>query len=383
MKRLVYSPRVDVFVKTDSGEVINLSPYVTSCNVNRKLDQVSTARVEFRNPKHIWTEGGANGGPVFHPMDPIIITMTRIKDRPIQVFTGYCDTTPYLELFPGVVSIEASCTLKRLLYTYWDPGLPFVWDFLGDYGWQADPMRGNISNVPAESTVLNGSNGLNDGSLGELLFAILRDVGGWDDKIIHIEKLPPKLLETVVNLFEDFKSDLEETQDEWLEFIKKVVGEGAYGGGAGGNSDGDGADGAVNLRGKKNVEKAYNFLVDKGFTKQQAAGAVGSMMQESGKSLSTTATNPSSGAYGIAQWLGGRLSALKSRKNYNTLGVQLAFLWDELQGPEGAAYSAMKQTKTIEEAVFVWTDKFERPGKNEYVLPTRNSYAQAVYKEFA
>ena len=43
-----------------------------------------------------------------------------------------------------------------------------------------------------------------------------------------------------------------------------------------------------------------------------------------------TATNKSSGAYGIAQWLGTRKTQLQKLKNYDTVDVQLGFLVDEL-----------------------------------------------------
>ena len=146
MKRLVYAPSIKVWVKSDSG-VVDLTPFVTECEINRKIDDVSHASVTFRNPK-ITDESGKNRfmftqhegkdgsvRPVFHPMDPITIILERMAGKPIQVFTGYCDTTPYVQLFPGTCRIQASCTLKRLLYTYWDPGLPFTKEFMRNYGW--------------------------------------------------------------------------------------------------------------------------------------------------------------------------------------------------------------------------------------------------------
>jgi hypothetical protein len=33
------------------------------------------------------------------------------------------------------VTLTASCTLKRLLYTFFDPALPYMVKFLQDYGW--------------------------------------------------------------------------------------------------------------------------------------------------------------------------------------------------------------------------------------------------------
>lgn len=140
------------------------------------------------------------------------------------------------------------------------------------------------------------------------------------------------------------------------------------------------AEGTTQLSGSGNNAKAFNFLVDKGFTPNQAAGAVGSMMQESGGGgeISTTALNPSSGAYGIAQWLGGRKSALQAKKDFDKIDTQLEHVWSELKGSEGAAYTKMKATKTLAEATTVWTLDYERPGVNERVLPKRIGFARAV-----
>ena len=176
MKRLVYSPSVNVWVRTDTG-VFDLSPYVMDVSIDRRVGQVSAARVTFRNPRvtderdqtktrFMFTEHIADDGsvrPMFHPMDPIVITLTRLKGHPVQVFTGYCDTTPYVQLFPGTAQISASCTLKRLKYTYWDPGLPFVIEYLSKLGWGG--QNGTIINISAEAS----QGGLNDSSIGYLL----------------------------------------------------------------------------------------------------------------------------------------------------------------------------------------------------------------------
>jgi hypothetical protein len=146
MQRLVYSPTVNAWVKTDNG-IIDISQFITAGSVNRKVNQVSGAELTVRNAKkpdgrmlfteHVRKDGSI--GPLLHPMDPIIITLTRLRGRPIQVFTGYCDSTPYLQLYPGTVTIRASCTLKRLMHTFWDPGLDFTVGFLRQYGWFPDP----------------------------------------------------------------------------------------------------------------------------------------------------------------------------------------------------------------------------------------------------
>ena len=80
-----------------------------------------------------------------------------------------------------------------------------------------------------------------------------------------------------------------------------------------------------------NVKTALKyFITTKGYPVWKAQGIVAAIMGESGGSLSPTIVNPTSGAYGIAQWLGTRLTKLKLLPNYQTLEVQLEFMESEL-----------------------------------------------------
>jgi len=121
---------------------------------------------------------------------------------------------------------------------------------------------------------------------------------------------------------------------------------------------------------------AMQFLQGKGLSRAQAAGVVGSLMQESG--LSTTAKNPSSGALGIGQWLGGRKTNLLSSGKSGSLRGQLDFLWSELQGPERAALQRLKSARTVEDAAGAFTWGFERPGKAEANMGNRVAQARAA-----
>lgn len=132
-----------------------------------------------------------------------------------------------------------------------------------------------------------------------------------------------------------------------------------------------------------NTTAVWKFLRGKGFSPAQTAGIIGTMQQESGRGLSTTAKNPSSGAYGIAQWLGGRKSALFARGNPASLDTQLRHLWSELQGPERGALAKVKQAHTIEDATRAWLMGFERPGPNEMVLGRRVSNARNVFNRLS
>lgn len=63
------------------------------------------------------------------------------------------------------------------------------------------------------------------------------------------------------------------------------------------------------LVGENRVEQAYNFFISAGLKPEVSAGVVGNMQGESGVNLDPTIEN-SIGAYGIAQWLYGRKTAL-------------------------------------------------------------------------
>lgn len=267
MKRLVYSPSIKVWVKADSG-IIDLSPYVTNCSIHRAIDDVSKAEITFRNPKFtsdngkkrfMFTENELSDGsirPVFHPMDPITIVFERIKGRPVQVFTGYCDTTPYVQLFPGVAKISASCTLKRLLYTYWDPALPFVRSFMKAYGWdvsnegqainqgQATKAEKSTGNTKIKSVTLN------DSSIGNLLWAVLHEIGGWNDNNIYIQPLPANIGSTVAKLMDEFTADNKRANQEVADLLSRIVGTGTYGAAiTGGLSAAAGGNGNVTMVG--------------------------------------------------------------------------------------------------------------------------------------
>lgn len=133
MQRLVYSPKAYVFIKDKDGVVRNVSDFVVSGSVTRRINQVSSAEIELRNPDKIFTN--PKTGVPFMPMDPITIYLERLYGHPVRVFTGYLDKTPYYQLYPGTIRLEASCTLKRLLYRFFDIALPYTMSFLAEHGW--------------------------------------------------------------------------------------------------------------------------------------------------------------------------------------------------------------------------------------------------------
>lgn len=318
MKRIVYSPKIEAFVKADSG-VYNLTEFIVDFSVDRKVNQVSTAELTIRNPHKVWTNrhfkdpitGENKIGPIFHPMDPITIILTRLQNRPVQVFTGYCDSTPYLQLFPGTVTLKASCTLKKLLYTYFDAGLPFMREYLTQYGW-LPTGNGSIMNPSAEratATTKKGKEGKSesvegvrygDSGIGELLFHVLHDIGKWPEDTIFIQEMPPTIIELVSNLFEIFKTQGEESSKELESFLHQLIGSASLGGGGGepvgpggGNAPAEGspctaldvgramltagfkADEIILAKGMTTVKHESNFGTAPGWDEEHTGGVLG------------------------------------------------------------------------------------------------------------
>ena len=115
---------------------------------------------------------------------------------------------------------------------------------------------------------------------------------------------------------------------------------------------------------KGNKKKAMEFFQSKGLSPYQAAGIVGNFIGES--NLDPNAVNPSSGAFGLAQWLGSRKKKLISKYGKNpTFDQQLEFAWEELNGDEKFALNKLLQTQSVDEAVNSFMQHFERPSKRE------------------
>jgi hypothetical protein len=146
--------------------------------------------------------------------------------------------------------------------------------------------------------------------------------------------------------------------------------------------------GNVTLSGGDHDQQAFNYLITNlGLQPFQSAAIVGNLEHESG--LVTTAVNSTSGAYGIAQWLGGRLDGpkgigLKATEggSYSKLGNQLDFVKVELNGGFKSALSAVKADKTIEQATTDFELQYEKAGVNEANIPARIAFAKKVLAKY-
>ena len=99
----------------------------------------------------------------------------------------------------------------------------------------------------------------------------------------------------------------------------------------------------------KRARQAVDYFVNKGLTREQAAGLVGNLMRES--NMISNATNPNSGAYGLSQWLGDRRTRLFKRYGYHpTFEQQLDYIWDELNTSHRRGLQMLRASKTVNDA---------------------------------
>jgi len=220
VRRLVTAPRVFAFIRsTNAGKTYDVSADVVSGSVSRRVNDVSTASLVLRNPKRKYTRTktpqNPNGKnvPLFLPMDLITIWMQRISGIPIQVFTGYLDTSPYFALYPQNCNVTASCTLKRLKYSYFDPGLQFFMDWIHDAGkgqWTQLNNFGNFTNIDQQTGAYSYSEDtdgdgitdkVNDGGFGELLLRFMTDIAGWPTNQVVIGQLDPGIAPKAAKMF--------------------------------------------------------------------------------------------------------------------------------------------------------------------------------------
>lgn len=247
--RLIYAPKVYAYTKAQNGVTYNLTSYITAGEVQRKINQVSSATITLRNPNKVFT-GGGGASRAFHPMDPITIYLERISGAPVRVFTGYLDTTPYYQMYPGTITLQASCTLKRLLYSFFDPSLPYVIAFFTKYGW-VNTGSGSIisssafsSGGASQASVTSGDKpftDLQDGSLGNLLWAILYEIGQWQDSNIYIENLPSGangIASRMQALMQSIDSSQAQAATDFTSFLENVIGASSYGSGGGNTGTG-------------------------------------------------------------------------------------------------------------------------------------------------
>ncbi|WP_418611207.1 phage tail tip lysozyme (plasmid) [Levilactobacillus brevis] len=132
----------------------------------------------------------------------------------------------------------------------------------------------------------------------------------------------------------------------------------------------------------KNIAKHWKQKY--GATPQAAAGILGVLQLES--RLDPKSVNSSSGATGLAQWLGGRKDKLedlahKENKLATNLGVQLDYLDQELNSSYYASNKQIFKYTDVHKATKAWLMDYEGMSKNpeQWFLSKRYAFADHWY----
>jgi hypothetical protein len=228
MQRFVYTPKVEAFVRCDgdgSGRIVDLTEDIVDGQVTRQVDAMSTASLTLQNKFGRYTGGSrGTGGPNavrIRPMDRIIVRMSRVSE-PFLTFSGYVDESPYFQLYPGTITIRASCTLKLLANTYFDPGLPLMREYFRKFGWIYDVDSGTLQSVQGKGNTF----GYLDvaGGIGDVMWNILHDIGNLPYEAIDIGDLPLDFLSSISSAMTKEVADNEKDRAAQIARLAKFLG---------------------------------------------------------------------------------------------------------------------------------------------------------------
>lgn len=203
----MYSPGVKVYISTQANGIIDVSDDVTRGQLVRRSDGVSSFSFTLQNPLRKY-------GGVFTPNDRIIVMMKRISW--LRVFTGYLNSVPLVTAWPSSVQLTASCSLKRLQYWFWDPGLAAS------------------QNMVAQA--MASAKSPDDGGVTAAVLAILQNVVGWPASRVHIAGIPQGWTGWAYKIAKAVQSSTAEADKLAQQFYSQLGAGGTVGGSVGGGA---------------------------------------------------------------------------------------------------------------------------------------------------
>lgn len=195
LKTLVYAPDVRIIIARGNRQY-DVSRDIVRGSVVRRENAASSLAFTLSNKEFRYTGK-------FHRMDRVILYLKRTNW--IQVFSGYLDLVPHIQLYPGTVDFRATCTLKRLMHTWWDPGL--------------SASSGIFDQISISDSEQEAGYQGRDAGLGSMLRRLLHEVGGWPHENIWIQAFPDKFL----NFAFDNLNKNKRQNEEAVEAFKKMI----------------------------------------------------------------------------------------------------------------------------------------------------------------
>lgn len=178
MATLLYTPGVKVIIFASSTQqYIDVSQDVKGGNLTLNADNPHSLTLNMSNYQGKYSN-------LFTPNDRVIVQMKRVTW--LQVFAGYLDQVPLFQVFPNPIQLQATCSLKRIKFHYWDPGFEPTIQAVQSWFSGGQP---------------NGSTDQTDAGMQNVLKQTLNQIIGWDMSKIHIGGLPTNLVSVLAPLW--------------------------------------------------------------------------------------------------------------------------------------------------------------------------------------
>jgi hypothetical protein len=275
MSVFLYAPGFKIYISTAKNGILDISDDVTQGTMVRRSSGVSSLTFTLQNARRKY-DG------VFTPNDRIIVMMKRLAW--MRVFTGYLNAVPLVTAWPMAVQITASCSMKRLQYYFWDPGLA-------------------VSQTLVDNAMTATQNA-DDGGVANAIVTLLNSVVGWPPANVHIAGIPQTWTDWAYKIAKNVQSDLATADALAQQFYallgaNGVVGGSLPGGVVGSGSLPPGTYGGVTLdAAQANIAvQIYNVGVQAGASDRDIQVAEATAMAESGFGVNTTGNLDSVGVF--------------------------------------------------------------------------------------
>ena len=200
MSTLVYSPRIQAHIqitnKQGNAEILDISEDLVAGSLSIRSNALHTFQFQLQN-----TQRKYDG--MIRPMDKIVVTMTRIGAA-ARVFSGYMNNGPVFSVWPRVLNMTATCTLKRLAYWSWDSTAPASSTLLSSWN---TTNAASASGAPSTGNQTSAA----DGGLRDLVLSLLTQVCNWPQGQIHIGSIPPAWFQFAQAIGDEIEAAANET----------------------------------------------------------------------------------------------------------------------------------------------------------------------------
>jgi cell wall-associated NlpC family hydrolase len=270
MAVLVYSPTVKAYIsvtdKHGQAQTIDISEDLVAGKLTLREKGVHTFGFRLQNAQRKY-DG------LIRPMDRIVVSMSRMG-VPLQVFSGYMNNGPVFSVWPRVLDLSASCTMKKLQFWYWDATSNASQNLI--MSWQ----NSNIDNTNDPNQRTTQPNAA-DGGLRDMIIKLLVEVVGWPAQKIHIGAIPDRWFDFAT----DVGDEIVKASDQSA-LIGSLGGGASSGGtsgigGAGNLSEGTYAGEKLNADQAKNASTIFNVGSGRNLPPRALQLAIGTAMQES------------------------------------------------------------------------------------------------------